>query len=274
MRQALRTTKESKRKSTSTHLRCKIRTVFVEFQRRLWASAPKPANSVSDHAEELSVFLVKHAREVFGVKGRKPRQPWISQGTWYTVKVIAPLRRLANQAGESGRFARMMCYFAAWMATRPCEFPGDHLQGPHKGRKAYGTHQEWARRAARSFYLASALWAQADRLKRMVKPTLIADKLAFSEWNAKEAQRLASNGDSHCMHCIVHALAGGTQHGVALPIYKKDGTLTRGDDERELRWQEHFAGVFGVTRARPWQSKRRARVLLGSRVWIPGDLSQ
>ena len=45
--------------------------------------------------------------------------------------------------------------------------------------KAFGTHQEWARRAARSFYLASALWAQAERLERVVKPALIADKLAF-----------------------------------------------------------------------------------------------
>ena len=106
-------------------------------------------------------------------------------------------------------------------------------------------HQEWARRAARSFYLASALWAQADRLKRMVKPALTADKLAFLEWNAKESQRLASSGDSHGAHCIVRALAGRTQHGVALPIYKKDGTMTRGDAERKLRWQEHIAGVFG-----------------------------
>ena len=79
----------------------------------------------------------------------------------------------------------------------------------------------------------------------MVKPALIANGLAFLECNAKEAQRLPSNGDSHDMYCIVRALAGRTLNGVALPIYKKDGTLTRGDDERELRWQEHFAGVFG-----------------------------
>ena len=103
---------------------------------------------------------------------------------------------------------------------------------------ACGTHQEWARRVARSFYLASALWAQADRLKRKVKRALIADKLAFLEWNAKESQSLASNGDSHGMYCIVRALAGRTQNGVALPIYKKDGTQVR----------------------------------LGSRVWIPSYL--
>ena len=68
----------------------------------MWAFAPEPGNSVSDHAEELSGFLLKHAREVFGEKGRKPRQPWISHGTWRTVKVIAPLRRLANQARDCG----------------------------------------------------------------------------------------------------------------------------------------------------------------------------
>ena len=85
----------------------------------------------------------------------------------------------------------------------------------------------------------------ADRLKRMVKPAIIADKLAFLERNAKEAQRLASDGESHGMYCIVRALAGRTQNGVALPVYKQDGALTRGDEERELRWQEHFAGIFG-----------------------------
>ena len=79
----------------------------------------------------------------------------------------------------------------------------------------------------------------------MVKPAIIADKLAFLESNAKEAQRLASNGDSHGTHCIVRASAGRTQNGVALPVHKQDGALTRGDEERELRWQEHFAGVFG-----------------------------
>ena len=47
------------------------------------------------------------------------------------------------------------------------------------------------------------------------------------------------------MYCIVRALAGRKQNGVALPVYKQDGALTRGDEERELRWQEHFAGVFG-----------------------------
>ena len=70
----------------------------AEFQRRLWVFAPQPRNSVSDHVEELSGFLLKHAKDVFGEKGRKPRQPWISHGTWCTVKVIAPLRRLANHA--------------------------------------------------------------------------------------------------------------------------------------------------------------------------------
>ena len=62
---ALRTTKESKIKSTSTRHRFKIRSCGAEFQRRLWAFAPQPGNSVSDHAEELSGFLLKHARDVF-----------------------------------------------------------------------------------------------------------------------------------------------------------------------------------------------------------------
>ena len=150
----------------------------------------------------------------------------------------------------------MKCYFAAWMASKTSEFaPGDQQLGPRRGWKAYGMHQEWTCKASRSFYLASALWVQADRLKRMVKPAIIADKLAFLEWNAKEARRLASSGDSHGMYCIVRALAGRKQNGVALPIYKQDGTLTRGDEERELRWQEHFAGVFGGRMSRSHLSR-------------------
>ena len=77
----------------------------------------------------------------------------------------------------------MKCYFAAWMALIPCDFaPGDHQLGPRWGWKVCGMHQEWTRKTARSFYLASALWVQTDRLKRMVKPAIIADKLAFLEW--------------------------------------------------------------------------------------------
>ena len=146
---ALRTTKERKRKSTSTHLRCKIRICVLSFKEDYGHLFQSLENNASDHAEEFSVFLLKHEKEVFGVKGRKLRQPWISQSTWCTVKAIAPLLRLANQAGECGSFARMKCNFAAWMATRPCEFaPGDDQQGPQKGWDAYGTHQEWSRRAA------------------------------------------------------------------------------------------------------------------------------
>ena len=91
------------------------------------------------------------------------------------------------------------------------------------------------RKVARSFYLTSALWMQADRLKRMVKSVIIADKHVFLEWNAKETQRLMSNGDSHDTYCIVRALAERTRNGVVLPVYKQDGVLTRGDEERELR---------------------------------------
>ena len=79
----------------------------------------------------------------------------------------------------------------------------------------------------------------------MVKPAIVADKLAFLEWNAKEAQRLANNRDPHGMYCIVRALAGRTQNGVVLPVYKQYGVLTRGEEARELRWQDHFAGSWG-----------------------------
>ena len=87
-------------------------------------------------------------------------------------------------------------------------------------------HQEWSRKAARSFHLASALRAQADRLKRMVKPAFIADKLAFLERNAKEAQRLASNGDFHGMHCIFRALAGRKHCPEVTPNVNSDGKNT------------------------------------------------
>ena len=59
----------------------------------------------------------------------------------------------------------------------------------------------------------------------MVKPALIADELG-EQWRLPR----------HVSHCA---------SGVALPFYKQDGTLTRGDAEREFRWQEHFAGSSG-----------------------------
>ena len=89
------------------------------------------------------------------------------------------------------------------------------------------------------------------------------------EWNAKEAQRLASNGDSHGMYCIVRALARRTQNGVALPVYKQDGALTRGDEERELRWKEHFAGVFGG-QVRDLSRVRDEHESFAAHEWIAG----
>ena len=159
--------------------------LWVQFQRRLWAFAPKPGNSVSHHAEELSGILLKHARDVFGVKGLKTSSA--VDITWHLVHSESHCTSAATC--EPSRGARMKCHFAAWMASKPCEFaPDDHLQGPAWGWKAYRAHQEWTRKAARSFF-ASALWVQADRLKRMVKPAIIADKLALrrhSGWRATE----------------------------------------------------------------------------------------
>ena len=60
----------------------------AEFQRILWACAPKPRSSVSDH-----------------------------QPSWCTVRKSLHLR-LANQAGECGRSARMKCYFQhGWLGN-------------------------------------------------------------------------------------------------------------------------------------------------------------
>ena len=136
LRPKVRTDIENKRRKMNINIHTSsMQNPFlsVELQRRIWAFAPKPGNCVSDHAEELSNFIEKHARDVFGVKERKPRQPWISHGTWCTVKVIAPLRRLAHQAGECGRFGIMKRYFAAWMASKQCESArGDHLQGARR----------------------------------------------------------------------------------------------------------------------------------------------
>ena len=101
----------------------------VEFQRRLWTLAPKPGNSVSDHAEEFSIFLLQQVKQFFGVKG----QSWISQGTWCKIKVIAPLRRFANQAAECGRFARMKRYF--------CNMGGDETLRVRTLRSPAGTLQ-------------------------------------------------------------------------------------------------------------------------------------
>ena len=33
-----------------------------------------------------------------------------------------------------------------------------------------------------------------------------------------------------------------------LPVPLKDGTLTYAEDERQVRWSEHFADVFGAKR--------------------------
>ena len=59
MRLALRKTKERKNTSTSTHFRRKIRICAWRFKEDLRKFAQQPGNSVSSHAEELSIFLLQ-----------------------------------------------------------------------------------------------------------------------------------------------------------------------------------------------------------------------
>ena len=133
---------------------------------------------MSDHAEAFSIFLLQKAKGIFGVKGRKPRQPWISTKLWVWTFCEDEVL-LCSMGGDETLRGTLQGMESVWNAP------------------SVGTE-------SRSILLPclSALWAQADRLKRKVKPALNADKLVFLEWNAKEAQRLASNGDSsrHVLH--------------------------------------------------------------------------
>ena len=89
-------------------------------------------------------------------------------------------------------------------------------------------------------------------IRKLVKSTrqrIMVDRAEWMDARACVAQVAAVTHDDRRTFAVVRSLAAG--RGRLLRTIKKlDGSLTRSEDEKKIRWQEHFETVF-VGKAKP-----------------------
>ena len=66
------------------------------------------------------------------------------------------------------------------------------------------------------------------------------DKSVYLDSKAHEAEQAFRRHDTRAAFAIVKALSGNGSSARIVPVRKIDGTLTANEEERQLRWQEHF----------------------------------
>ena len=73
---------------------------------------------------------------------------------------------------------------------------------------------------------------------------VFADKQYYLCSKAAESQRAAHNNDMRTCYSIARSLSGFTVRQDK-SVLKTNGERTSSEQERQLRWQEHFSSVFG-----------------------------
>lgn len=224
------------------------------FQSMMWRYAPPVGCSIDDHVADLAAYIKASAISAFGSAADRPRKPWIGPLTWSVVKLIAPIRRCSYQARAAATDAWKRTILVAWAATRSAHFVPSNA--PTGAVPAPSCHIGWAAAcrlpALRREWLlwrrvSSMAWRACSRLQQSVKPHIDADRAAFLEEKAIEAQRAARVGDWRTTFAIVRSLSGRRPAQRKQQVRKKCGELTVNEEERQARWQQHFTDVFGGT---------------------------
>ena len=70
------------------------------------------------------------------------------------------------------------------------------------------------------------------------------DRMALFEQRAQDAQRAAACNDSKATYAIIRSLSNAASTPFDLPVLTKEGLTTKSEDERQMRWMEHFKDVF------------------------------
>ena len=95
-------------------------------------------------------------------------------------------------------------------------------------------------------FIKAALFHAAWQLHLLVRLMVKIDKLAFVEGMARQAQKASRESVAKSTYAIVSSLAGTARMpGVKAPVMRHDGTISQSEEQRQFRWQEHGAAVFG-----------------------------
>ena len=219
------------------------------FQQKMWSFRALACCCLDMHLRSLAAYTLKWAIRIFGSRRDTPRQPWISQETWALVRLMAPGRRMRYQVVMAARRAKTFMFFAAWASTCHASFtpgvgqPASSSAIPGLGWKAVDSVRVVGGTWASLLRLAARATMYVKALRRAYEPLIARDRQTFLQMKAFEAQKAAHFNDARTCFAIVRSLAGNRCRPVS-SLYKRDGTLTCGQEEYDARLVEHNAELF------------------------------
>ena len=213
------------------------------FQRLMWTFTIQDGASVDQHALELANHIKWAACKAFGKASDVPMKPWISSATWQIIRMIAPLRRQSYGFAVVARNLYLRYVFKVWCGARSQPWVDGVQSSP------FGWHATCLLPGIRvELKLArrvnAVTWCACSRLQAAARPMVNNDRFAFLENRAAEAQKAAWANDSRSTYAIVRQLAGARTAPSNMPVLTKQGVSTANEEERQLRWIEHFKEVF------------------------------
>ena len=130
-----------------------------------------------------------------------PRKPWISEGTWSTMRGAVRMRHYLRGCAQGTRSLVMAFYLLAWRAV--ASRPHDDAAECSAGLAALAD-RALARLDRRAALHLSAL----RKLMRLRRPLVRRDKSLALDERAAEAQRAADAGHGRRLYGMVRSLAG------------------------------------------------------------------
>jgi hypothetical protein len=221
--------------------------LIENFRTELWKFR-HPVGVPHDRLLEKWIkFVKKKAVAVFGRAQTAPRQPWISPSTMLLVRTTAPLRRVTSHLYT---FKRRLSAALVWFAWRSLlhdifvpDEPAIQYDVKAQGWKALAIYHE-----IRSFFATVMRWIQCCRRSSSVLHCVISrccklDRNDFLQHMAWRAQDASTKNNFQESYKIVRLLQGYTPKQIK-SVKLLNGQLTCNEQARQLRWQEHFCGVF------------------------------
>ena len=217
------------------------------FAYEMWSFSPTQPSTIDEHQIELVDFIKKKARHIFGPPAHKPIRAWISERTWKYVKHVGLIRRFMHTARGLTSLSILTCVFMAWGSALRRDFTSGEdvstVRRPTgwvaKSRclAAMVTAASYCRLEAMAFHAISVL-------QRTSHTFILQDRLRHFADAAVQAQKAFLRGDMKGTFAVVKKLSG-CRIRPPRCVRLETGEIAADEEQRQQRWQRHFAGVVG-----------------------------
>ena len=198
------------------------------------------------HAELLTEWLQKGARQCFPKSVSLPKQRYMSEFTWQLVLLRKQLKKTMMQSEKHAALISLRISFDAWShccnpRSQFLDMPNDFLtQSQPELTILYPLRQQMHR---------SFAWAlfQRNKLQSAARQSSRADRIKTAQDLVDQFYQVAHQNDSKALYRHLKPLLGQqfrksiNQFRPIPAIRLADDTLARDHDEASKRWQTHFA---------------------------------